>query len=371
MADVNIIRPIGAVAAPLSAARLRPSWGAIFAGTAIALAVTILLDLLGLGIGLATIDPASGDTPSGTAFGAWTGVWWLVSMVVALFAGGWVAGRLSGFDRRTNTALHGLVVWGLSSVVMAYFAMSALGSVVGGAFGAVGSALQATTGAVASVAAPVARGAGSSLASAFGTGDTGWQEIKNQVTTALRQTGKQDLDPTELQREAREASAPRGDTQENVGDAEFLMMLQGLVASEDAGSALDRDALANVLAARSDITREEARRQVDTWVAQYQETRQTVSDKLASAKDTAQEVGAEAVETTANTLSVAALWSFFTLMLGAISAGFGGRAAARRDDRADEHDEHRRVTGEPRREGDSLAGRQEEPSRGGPGAPRT
>jgi len=47
--------------ASVTAAYNKVSWGAIFAGVAIALAVQFLLNLLGVGIGAAVLDPATSD----------------------------------------------------------------------------------------------------------------------------------------------------------------------------------------------------------------------------------------------------------------------------------------------------------------------
>jgi len=50
------------VAAPLTASLRRVSWGAILAGVVVALAVQVLLAMLGAAIGLATIEPTqAGD----------------------------------------------------------------------------------------------------------------------------------------------------------------------------------------------------------------------------------------------------------------------------------------------------------------------
>ena len=54
----------------------RISWGAVFAGVVMVLAVQILR-LLGLGIGLGTVDLAqNGATPSAGSFGIGAGAWW-------------------------------------------------------------------------------------------------------------------------------------------------------------------------------------------------------------------------------------------------------------------------------------------------------
>ena len=60
----------------------RISWGAIFAGTVLAIVLQLALSLLGLGIGLGTIDPLTEQNPmSGIGTGA--AIWWIVTMSLA------------------------------------------------------------------------------------------------------------------------------------------------------------------------------------------------------------------------------------------------------------------------------------------------
>lgn len=117
-------------AAPLR----RVSWGAIFAGAALATAVLVLLGLLGVAVGATITDPATGDTPSPTAMGVGAGLWWIVSGILALLAGGWAAGRLAGLRRRWEAPLHGLVTWAITTTAMIFLMSTAVGSVVSGAF---------------------------------------------------------------------------------------------------------------------------------------------------------------------------------------------------------------------------------------------
>jgi hypothetical protein len=81
----------------------RISWGAIFA-----LATQLVLTLIGTAVGLATLNPATGENPSGTTLGIGAGVWLVISSLVSLFLGGYVAGRLGG---TFNGWLHGLATW--------------------------------------------------------------------------------------------------------------------------------------------------------------------------------------------------------------------------------------------------------------------
>lgn len=83
------------------------SWGAVFAGVALALAVQFLLNLLGVGIGAAVIDPAAADNPDPSTFSIAGGLWFLVSGIVAAFVGGYMspAGSPAGRARRQEVTM--------------------------------------------------------------------------------------------------------------------------------------------------------------------------------------------------------------------------------------------------------------------------
>lgn len=90
------------------------SWGAIIAGAMIAIAVQILLMSLGAGFKL-VIDPTnvmSLDQASLLKIGGFT----VAANLVAIFIGGYVAGRFGGFPLRSVSALHGLCSWALVAV---------------------------------------------------------------------------------------------------------------------------------------------------------------------------------------------------------------------------------------------------------------
>lgn len=114
-------------------APLRLSWGALFGGAAVAGGSWILLHALCFAAGLSGKLPASPAELKAAAIGS--GVYSVIVSVVSLFVGGLVAARSSGASTRGNGALHGLVLWGLSTVgglvLMTMAASSALGTVVG------------------------------------------------------------------------------------------------------------------------------------------------------------------------------------------------------------------------------------------------
>jgi len=55
------------------------SWGAVLAGVVVALVTQIVLNMLGIGIGAATLDPVAGDSPSATSFSIGAAIWFAFS----------------------------------------------------------------------------------------------------------------------------------------------------------------------------------------------------------------------------------------------------------------------------------------------------
>ena len=72
------------------------SWGAVFAGAVIGLVAQVILNMIGIGIGLSTVDAVAGDSPSASSFSIGAGIWWVVSGIVAAALGGYLAGRSLG-----------------------------------------------------------------------------------------------------------------------------------------------------------------------------------------------------------------------------------------------------------------------------------
>lgn len=120
----------------------RVSWGAIFAGVAITLTIQILLGLLGLALGASSFDPLQEQNP-GKGIGIGAAIWLVVSSLVAMFIGAWVAGRLSG-GPRTDGRLHGLVTWSVATLMTVYLITTAAGNLLGGAARLLGKAGETT-----------------------------------------------------------------------------------------------------------------------------------------------------------------------------------------------------------------------------------
>ena len=123
----------------------RVSWGAVLAGVVISLVAQLILNMIGVGVGLATIDPGTGDNPSAQAFSMGAGIWWAVSGIIASLLGGFTAGRLSGQPKESTAAWHGLTAWAVAALVVVYLLTSAVGNLMGGAMSTLSRAAPAVS----------------------------------------------------------------------------------------------------------------------------------------------------------------------------------------------------------------------------------
>ncbi len=117
------------------------SWSAIFGGTVAALGIWALLYALGLALGLSAINPNNPE--SAKPSGIFTGIWGLIVPLIALFIGGAVAGRGAGLIHRAGGSLHGLVMWGVTTLFGALVVGNLAASALGGVASLGGDALKA------------------------------------------------------------------------------------------------------------------------------------------------------------------------------------------------------------------------------------
>ena len=144
MAEIEVTRR-GAAEVVAEHPVFRLKWGAVFAGLVVALALQVVLTLLGTAIGLSAVGP--GTSARGIGIGA--GIWMIVTALIALYVGGLTTGYLAGVLTRGNGALHGVLMWGLSTLLAAYLLASGVGSLLGGAVQLASGAAAATAGTVA------------------------------------------------------------------------------------------------------------------------------------------------------------------------------------------------------------------------------
>lgn len=116
------------------------SWEAIIAGAVAAVAVTVVLSLLGTATGLGVFSPETGDETALT-FTAKMAAWLIAIQWLSAAIGGYLTGRLrtccrivSNDENFFRDTAHGFVSWAVATIIMAaVFTSGALAAVQGAA----------------------------------------------------------------------------------------------------------------------------------------------------------------------------------------------------------------------------------------------
>lgn len=260
----------------------RISWGGIVAGLTLVIALQMLLTLLGVGIGLSTIRPATGEAPDTAAISLGGGLWWVVTNWIALVAGGYVAARLAGSHHAEDGLLHGLVTWAAALVLG--------GLILAGAVSQAVNTMGHAVGGIASGAGNLASGAltsDGSRAPRDGGPMADARLIVDQARGLLRPH-----DPTRLNDESAVAEVAAGLTRIAAGD-----------------QSVNQDRLAAVIAAKAEISPEEARARLQQWQGEVAAAR----EKVRAAADQAVIAGRHI-----------AFWGFVVVVVGAVAGCVGG-----------------------------------------------
>jgi hypothetical protein len=259
------------------------SWGAIIAGAFVMAAATILLLALGSGLSLSSVSPWPGSGVSVTSFTVMTAIWLIVVQWLSAALGGYRTGRLRThwigvhihevFFRDTA---HGLLAWAVASVIGIGVLTSAVSSVVSGG-------VHAMTGVAAGATAGASQGAAQS-------GAPGGYYIDQLFRSDHEAAGGQDPRPEAMRIMAmgmRNGSVPDG----------------------------DKAYLAQLVAGRTGISQDDARKRVDSLISQEQEAEQ----KAKAAADQARKATASL-----------SFYTFFSMLVGAFiacaAAALGGRS---------------------------------------------
>ena len=249
------------------------SWGGIIAGVFAAVAMQLLLNLLGIGIGASSINATQGNQPGqGMAIGAV--IWFVLSWILSLAVGAWTACQFSSHGDRRTGALQGFVVWAVSTVVVIYLLSTAAGNLIGGTASVIGR-----------TASLVGAGAKSTAPGVAGV--------------VSRATG---ITPDQISSQAGEIAS----------DPKFQQIVTNAIQNGNFSQS-DRDALAGLLVQRGHMTSAEANQSIDKWQTQ-------IENGAKSAKETALKVEDKA----ASGVSATGFGSFVSLLLGLAAAVAGG-----------------------------------------------
>ena len=295
------------------------SWGAVIAGAVGAAALSLILFLLGTGLGLAAVSPWASEGISGTTASVSTIIWVTVVQLLAAAMGGYLAGRLRTrwvtvhkdevFFRDTA---HGFLAWGVATLLMATLLSSAIGT-------AISTGLKAG-GEVAKSAAVA--GAGAVAAAASNSDDTRDSNPLGYFVDSLFRVDPNRAAPASAapDRATPATSAPtQAGTQSMATNRipEVTRIFANALKSGDLADA-DRQYLGQLVSAKTGLAQAEAEQRVADTFARLKENLEQAKAKAKQLADDARKASA-----------ALALWLVISLFVGAFvasfSATFGGR----------------------------------------------
>ncbi len=268
-------------------ARSGVSWGAILAGAAAASALSLVLYLLGSGLGLSAASPWSNN--SGVAFGIGAILWLTLTQLAASAIGGYMAGRLRIKWASLHTdevyfrdTAHGLLTWAVSTMLAAALFSGVISKMTGAAVDAGAGVAKAT----------MASGAAATAAAA-NDGDSAGANPLDYFSDMMLRTDKPDT---------------------AAGSADLRLETMRILANSVKNGSLaadDRAYLASRIAALTGLDRAAAEKRVDDI---YARGAAAAAKAKASAK--------EAADTARKAAAGTALWLTVALLLGAFVASW-------------------------------------------------
>ena len=264
------------------------SWAAVFAGAAAACVLSLILVILGTGLGLSSLSPWENDGASARTLGIGTGVWVIFMQLAASVLGGYIAGRLRTKWVSLHTeevafrdTAHGFLAWAVATLLTAGFLTSTVTAIVSGG-------VQAG----AKVAGGAASGATAAATGAASGGDYTLDSLFRSSKGAKNQSSPE------------QASAEVGRIFANAATT-------GKLPEEDARYA------AQLVSQRTGVSQQEAEKRVNEAYAQVEKKKQEAKE----AADKARKASA-----------AAALLLFISLLIGAFVASYAAIVGGRQRD---------------------------------------
>ncbi|HSH87208.1 MAG TPA: hypothetical protein VK958_08180 [Methylophilus sp.] len=291
------------------------SWSAILLGAVASAVLSLILFLLGTGLGLSSISPWSHDGVSAAAFGISAIIWITVTQAIASGMGGYLTGRLRVRWIDTDPdevyfrdTAHGFLAWSVATLATATLVTSIIGSIVD-------TGVQATAslaGGAASAGVMAAAHVANSETSANGSNTSGYF-VDALFRPNLNGTVQQDPSSTNNTASRNTMDSPS----KPIPTDEVTRIFANSVANGSL-SAEDSAYLTQLVAQRTGLTQQEAE-------ARVKEIYATLDKKLNEAATKAKEAADQARKASVGIT----LWLFVSLLIGAFSASlaatWGGR----------------------------------------------
>ncbi|HMS82797.1 MAG TPA: hypothetical protein PKD12_04025 [Nitrospira sp.] len=305
---------------------VRVRWSAVLAGWAVGLATQLVLTMLGLAIGAWSIDLHDAEPAGGIPLG--TGIWTGLSMLVSAFIGGYLTVRLSGSPLRSDGLHHAVIVWGINWLVFAWLTTTAMATLLGGVF----SALGATLNSLGQGATTVVSAATAQLGEA--KPHISMAELRRQAESILAATGKKELQPGEIRKDAeRVVEASRsGQSPRQLAESALQELQQKLMG-------LDRAAAINIMTTKMDMTEPQAKQLVESTIGLIEPLKDKAEQVTQQAKQQSIETGNRALDRMGTIAMWLAVLAILTLGLSIAGGMMGAPELSSMELRAEQYRE--------------------------------
>ena len=303
-------------ASPVAESSSAVSWAAIFAGAAGAASLSLILLVLGAGLGFSTMSPWTNRGADADTIGIGAIVWLAFVAIVASGTGGYLAGRLRMKWAATHTdeiyfrdTAHGFLSWSVATLVTAGLLSSSVASIVG--TGAELGGTAAATAAAGGAAALAKSGGtpGASTGTTPGMSDAGY--FSDSLFRPIPASAGASAPTAPIPMSSDSATAANADA----GKVFARALRMGQLAPDDASY------LGKAVAQRTGMTQDDATKRVNDTYARAQAALQDATNKAKEAADKARKAAAYAF-----------LWLFFSLLLGAFTASYAATVGGRQRD---------------------------------------
>ncbi|MCC2658390.1 MAG: hypothetical protein K0Q76_3498 [Panacagrimonas sp.] len=268
-------------------------WSAVIAGALAAAALSLILLILGSGLGFAVASPWGDEGPSADAFGAAAVVWMILMAVAASALGGYLAGRLRHRwieikveERYFRDTVHGFLTWAIATLIAAAALGSAASLIARGSAAIAGAAASAVDG-------PAVKGMALDRAEALSD-----DYFNDALFRSEGAAEKRSLD-SEARAEVQRILAYSALTSETMADADHRYVV-------------------HVVAAQTGLSEAEAEVRVTQTVNQMRQASESLKETAREAADEAREAGAKL-----------SLWIFVSLLSGAFAAAWAATLGGR------------------------------------------
>ena len=317
------------------------SWGSIFAGVVTFLSLLIMFSLIGSAIGLGVTDVTSNNPFDGVGTGLI--IWAVLSLLISLFAAGFIAGVTSS----RAGLVHGFLTWATSILLL----VALLTFTTINTFQTVGSVLGSVGGAAGKGVSSVASTATDAVSSGFDSvtknvSDVDTKELEGNVEDVLKDTDIPELQPDYLQgqldavKDDVTAAGKEAITKPENFDQIVKDLGDSLTErSEKIQNSVDEDAIAQAVAKNTDLSQKEADEATKNIVdglnqatsetsKQIENAQQTLEETSADLKKTVEDVRVQTEQAT-QTAAKVSIWGFVALLLTMIVTSIAGIVGSR------------------------------------------